>query len=694
MGVVRNHVNVGQCSKADELENKGEKMRTMTIAAIALVTALSARAEGFDDLTFRTNVWFEAAFTNVEVGTAIADKIGITQGAGSWSWTVVSPSGTATNAVENETKFIALSSDLDDQLTFTPAPFAVTSGYETVVATIKADAGDELLDFEEDPQAAFTAIVTNGTLQAFGLTDAGWTNLVYGSVEALTNNWFTLYMDFANGEDSTRYVRYSVQTNNGSVAVLTDNTGASWFSTTYNPTITSISFSGVGKVQTFSGDELTVPIAFGEAAVVFLADYQTATSVVATVSGTVAADTTFKLTAGGEAYEGIYNDGSVKFYNVVLADAFALGSTVGYTLSATDAGNNYTGTAADVPRSTTVGYPTGGWIAEDSANSGSGTWSTNSVTILPLPYPDGKAALNNHLFTPTNAVGDAIVTVTSEVCFGDVADPAVAAGPDSYAAIRLAEVNSTKTFQIWAKETENGAAGWISVSNGNDVDPTSTTTVQSNFDFVKGTCSFTADETALTNASGVASFYLANGVRKLTKINFNGVGTLTSLNGSYLATKQIAQVVDGTNVTVSSKWVAEKLPRGTTIDQAQTLLNPVSTRTIQHGSSHFNYFECYALGIDPAREDKVPEISDPTVDESGKISFSLNGVEAPSGVTLTVTMKSYDSPDGEANVSAAGVEGSMTIVGGGETTNNLKVDPSQVDSVKYYKFDISIGATP
>ena len=669
-------------------------MRTRTITAVALVAALSARATEFDGAT-RTNDWFDVSMSAVAVGTTIEGTIGITNGQG--SWTAVPTDGTATNATDNAVNFIALSSDLDDQLTFTPAPFAVTSGYETVVATIKSDAGDELPEVTGSAQAAFTAIVTNGTLTAFGLTANGWTNLVYDSVADLTNDWFTIYMDFANGENKTRKVRYSVKPQDQAVAtILTNETGASWFSTAYSPTITNISFSGVGKVQTFSGNELTVPITFGEAAVEFLADYQTATTVVATVSGTVAADTTFTLTVGAHNYTGDYNDGSVTFYNVALTNAFALGSTVGYTLSATGEGNNYTGTVEPVPQSTTVGNQTGGWICEDSTHSGSGTWSTNSVSISPLPYSYGKAALNNHLFTPTNAVGDAIVTVESQVCFGDVADPETEAGNDSYAAIRLAEVNSTTTFQIWAKETENGSAGWISVSNGNDVDPTSTTTVQSKFDFVNGTCSFKADDTALTNASGEASFYLANGVRKLTKINFNGVGTLTSLNGSYLATEQIAQEVDGTNVTVSSKWVAKNLPENTTIDQARALLNPESETKTPHGSSHYNYFECYALGLNPTNNVEAPIIT-ATPDGSGVFKMALEGINVPEGVTLTVTLQGSNSPtSGFTDLEMAKATAVGKSDGTTTTSGTIEFDPTKdMDgNVKYLKMDVSIGATP
>ena len=682
------------------LKKRENKMRTITITAVALVAALSARATGFDGAT-RTNDWFDVSMADVAVGTEISGAIGVTLGNGLWT---VLEGVTATNATENAVNFIALSSDFDEQLTFTPAPFAVTSGYETVVATIKSDAGDELPEVTGSAQAAFTAIVTNGTLQAFGLTANGWTNVSYTAASAdysnlsdLTNSWFTLYMDFANGEGSTRYVRYSVQPNNGSVAVLTDNTGASWFSTTYSPTITSISFSGVGKVQTFSGDELTEPISFSNVEITYLASYASATTVVATVSGTVASYTTFSMDFGESNYSGTYNSETKKvtFYNV--GSDLNVGDTKTYTISSS---GTYTTYSSD-SQTTLVGDLSDDWILENSSHqSTSGTWTNSANVEVTLEYngTPAAAALNNHLFTPTNAVGDAVVTVESQVCFGDVADPAVAAGPDSYAAIRLADDSGTTTFQIWAKETKNADACWFNVSNGNDVDPTSTTTVQSKFDFVNGTCSFTADDTALTNASGEASFYLANGVRKLTKINFNGVGTLTSLNGSYVAAGYTEEVGTGTNVTVSSKWVAQNLS-DKTVAEARELMSPNNrdeAALTPHGSSHYNYFECYALGIDPTKEEDAPIIT-ATPDGAGKFGMKLEGINVPEGVTLTVTLQGSNSPSSEFTDLGMAKATAVGTPEGTTTSGSITFDPANDmndSNVKYLKMDISIGATP
>ena len=687
----------GCSTKQVSLKIKGKKMRTMTIAAVALVAALSAWATGFDELTLRTNEWFAVSMADVAVGTPISDATGVTSGAG--SWTALS-SGTATNAVENETRFIALST-LDEQLTFTPAPFAVTSGYETVVAQIKADAGEELPVVDAKAQAAFTVILTNDTLQAFGWTYTGWTNVSYTASDTLylhrddlTNAWFTLYMDFANGESSTRYVRYSVRPNNGSLAVLSDSTGASWFPTTYSPTINTISFGGIGKVQNFSGDELAEHISFSNVEITYLASYASATTVVATVSGTVAAGTTFSINFGESDYNGTYDSETrkVTFYNV--GSGLNVGDTKTYTISTV---GTYTDSAS-VSQPTLVGDLSDDWILENSSHrSTSGAWTNSANEGVTLEYSPA-AAINNYLFTPTNAVADAVVTVESQVCFGDVADPETEPPADSYAAVRLAEITSEKTFQVWAKETENGAAGWISVFNGNDVDPTSTTTVLSKFDFAKGTCSFYEGGTALTNASGESCFLLANGVHKMKAIKFNGVGTLTQLRGSYVAAGYYEEVGAGTNVTVSSIWVANNLS-DKTVAEARELMSPTNrtdAALTQHGGTEFNYFECYALGINPDDENEAPIIT-ATPDGTGKFSMKLEGINVPEGVTLTVTLQGSVSPSSDftdlakAKATAVGKSDGTTTASGA-----IEFDPAHdmEGNVKYLKMDVSIGATP
>ena len=227
---------------------------------LALVCAFSASAAGFDGKNLVTNDWFEASFTSLAVDTDIATntETGITRGAG--SWTEAPTNGTAKIDADDDVGGGATCLSLNapgELLKFTPAPFSVTSGMETVVAEFKADAIDSLPELPGNVQGAFTVYIDeNDLLSAKGWTSAGWTNLVYASVDGLTNAWVTAYLDFAT-VDNVRYVRYSVKPAAGSLSVLSDSNGTSWFPAGTNATIVSaVALSGVATCRTISGDSL------------------------------------------------------------------------------------------------------------------------------------------------------------------------------------------------------------------------------------------------------------------------------------------------------------------------------------------------------------------------------------------------------------------------------------------------------
>ena len=130
------------------------------VAALAVGCIASVvGAAGFDGKSLTTNDWFDASFTALTEDTVIAqgDTLGITRGAG--SWTAVPATGTAVIAADadagGEATLLAISAP-DEELTFTPAALAATSGLETVSAEIKADAIDELPALGADVQGAFT----------------------------------------------------------------------------------------------------------------------------------------------------------------------------------------------------------------------------------------------------------------------------------------------------------------------------------------------------------------------------------------------------------------------------------------------------------------------------------------------------------------------------------------------------------
>ena len=235
-------------------------MKKILAMTAAFVCTFCAMAAGFDGYALTTNDWFDASFTALTTDTTIAqsDTIGITRGAG--SWTAVPTRGTATIAADadagGEATLLSLSAP-GEELTFTPAPFATTSGYETVSVELKADAIDELPEVGGDVQAAFTVLLDdNDALSAQGWTATGWTNLVYAATDDLTNAWFTLSVDFAN-VSGVRYVRYSVKPAAGALSALADGAGTTWFQAGKNAdAIQSVSFSGTGAIRSFSGDEL------------------------------------------------------------------------------------------------------------------------------------------------------------------------------------------------------------------------------------------------------------------------------------------------------------------------------------------------------------------------------------------------------------------------------------------------------
>ena len=236
------------------------EMKKMLAAMVALCGALCACAAGFDGKNLVTNDWFDASFTSLEVDTVIVTNTttGITSGAG--MWTEAPTNGTATIVADTDAGGGATCLSLNapgELLKFTPAPFSVTSGMETVVAEFKADAIDSLPDLPETAQGGFTVYMdANDVLSAKGWTSTGWTTLSSAQVDSLTNQWVTVYLDFATVND-VRYVRYSVKPAAGALSVLSDANGDSWFQARTNATtVSAVAFSGVANCRTISGDSL------------------------------------------------------------------------------------------------------------------------------------------------------------------------------------------------------------------------------------------------------------------------------------------------------------------------------------------------------------------------------------------------------------------------------------------------------
>ena len=222
---------------------------TLGCAALCASTVLAA---GFDGKSLTTNDWFDVGFSGVTADTPITagSTTGITLGAGSWT---APTSGEA--VVLSASSALSIDTDPDDALTLTPVASPAT-GMETVAVKVKANVSTSLEDITptDSPIAAF-AIYNNGTaVKPAAYVSGGWTNLVCANVTDLTNGWFTLYIDYAN-VDNAKSVRFSVQPDGGSVAVLADSNGTTWFTSASSATkISSLSFCGSGLCQTISGD--------------------------------------------------------------------------------------------------------------------------------------------------------------------------------------------------------------------------------------------------------------------------------------------------------------------------------------------------------------------------------------------------------------------------------------------------------
>ena len=242
--------------------------KTASIFASAIVAcgAFVVNAAGFDGKTLVTNDWFDASFTALTASdTAIAqgDTTGL---GGSGSWTVVPATGVAKIAADADAggadTFLAVDAP-GEELTFSPTNLAVVSGMETSSFDVKSDAIDTLPEISGDAQAAFAVLDDGTTVSAMGYVAGGWTNLEYAAgADTLTNVWFTLYLDFAT-VSNVRYVRFSVQPDSGSLAVLADASGTTWFQAASNATtVASVSFSGVGSCRSFTGDSLEEAIGY------------------------------------------------------------------------------------------------------------------------------------------------------------------------------------------------------------------------------------------------------------------------------------------------------------------------------------------------------------------------------------------------------------------------------------------------
>lgn len=437
---------------------------------------------------------------------------------------------------------------------------------------------------------------------------------------------------------------------------------------------------------------VSTSLTIGSGTVSYYASYTNAT-VTASVTGTVLEGTTFTLSGTGISgeYTGTYSAGTVTFNDV---HGYKLGDTINYTIKA--AGTS-TGSYSE-PLFTVGSVPASdNWMLWSKTQTDVGNWKDGNGTSVPPNYGDETYAD----FTGTNTYTAAwmstgeVVTVTTNVKFGDVADPDMTIDADAQAAVRLFDDNGV-TFQVW-----NGD-DWVNVSNGTLGTPSGDETyqveVKLNYSTQKYGVKIGEYQLALTGSNpAVTLFPLAKAASAMQQVSYLGAGSFISLSGEYVSAGYTADVgTEGsaTNVVVSSdfvnRYMSDKLA-----SEISDLLDPNATKETKPNAiaaNGYNYFTSYALGLDPTeKDDKV--IVDVTTDNSGNFVFTVKHPVFDVGGNIT----GYEPVTEAANVTTTVTlkYGTSTEVSGG-TSEVTEIAPSSMDfgadNVLYYKAEVTIGA--
>ena len=294
----------------------------------------------------------------------------------------------------------------------------------------------------------------------------------------------------------------------------------------------------------------------------------------------------------------------------------------------------------------------------------------------------GVATITDNTYTPTKP-GDGIVTLTTVVKFGDDADPEVAVGT-AQAALRV----QNGVFEVYGKTTSEGAADWQTTVVPADSETVYTVTLTINYPAKTFTASVQASGAGSPTQLG-GPWYLATDADKVSQIAYKGTGEFTSLVGSFISSDIEVTVETADDMSVSGDFISRYLG-GETISAARVLLAPDSTTPASNG---YNYFSNYALGLDPTDKDDKPTIKVETNSE-GKFVVTLtdkegNVLDIADNVAVTLSVKTGATPE---SVTGDGVDGEIVDGEGSAEGKSFVIDPSKVDSVKYYKVRIDIGA--
>ena len=582
----------------------------------------------FDDISATTNLvtYMQQGYTCVEVYSGTDVAISINASATIWSYgqavkirclnsSTVSVSTTAT-----ESTLTAGTADENDIVTYTSTPVATTyvwAGTAGMAANWSSPAKWKVGSAEgatasRAPGSTDTVVFSNGA------SVSGVSGISVAALQVSGTVTFT------GGGTLT------------SASAITLGTGDSIEITgTLSPVPTTSVADSYVKATTSDGKTTYAVVAksaveIGEATFEYSADYTTAKTVTATVTGEVgdAAGTTWTLTVGDRTYDGTYNAGTVTFENVTVT----AGNAFDYTIAA---GGHAAGSTGS--KSATAASVTGGWIAEDSTHSGTGTWNpaiTYSGTTATF------AADSTNTFTATTQASG-IVTLTTVINFGAAADTEITVDSGAKGAIRTAQNGNNTVFQLWTKV--NDTAAWQTVS-GATPNLESDSRVEFTFDTAAQTYSVKVGENRLCvteNETSVDDFPFASAGDTIGAVTYIGAGTFTSLAGAY-STTNIMSSVDGANIVISADFISAHLSGMTAAEAAAALAPNASGAGNANG---LNYFTCYALDLDPTDADDKPIVS-VTTDAAGNFVVTVtdkdgNALETPTNVSVTPKFYKY-----------------------------------------------------
>ncbi|MBQ8126163.1 MAG: hypothetical protein IJ173_09865 [Kiritimatiellae bacterium] len=189
-------------------------------------------------------------------------------------------------------------------------------------------------------------------------------------------------------------------------------------------------------------------------------------------------------------------------------------------------------------------------------------------------------------------------------------------------------------------------------------------------------------DVTLTNTDSALETAPTSGVENYKVVSVTGEG------GTEYSLAVDGVIVDGEDgIIVTSDWLTDNgLSNATASDLT-------AARAAGENSNGYSYYACYALGLDPTKEEDKPEVR-VTTDANGKFVITLTDkdgkvLDVADNVAVTLSVKTGTNPEA---VTGEGSEGEIVAGEGTGEDQSFVIDPTKVESVKYYKVQINIRA--